>query len=135
MAHFAELSPIYFEVLRVFVVNNEDLLDENGNESEEKGIEYCKRILDQDKIFKQTSYNAKFRGKYAGIGDFYDKEYDVFLGPKPFQSWTFSEKEKTWVAPVEKPEVPEEGICDWDEGSRNWIVYENISMFLKNNKK
>jgi hypothetical protein len=27
----------------------------------------------------QTSYNANFRGKYAGIGDYYDAEKDIFI--------------------------------------------------------
>jgi hypothetical protein len=29
----------------------------------------------------QTSYNAKIRGKFAGIGDTYDAELDVFIAP------------------------------------------------------
>lgn len=29
----------------------------------------------------RTSYNANIRGKYAGIGDFYDSINDVFLAP------------------------------------------------------
>lgn len=27
----------------------------------------------------RTSYNARIRGKFAGIGDYYDKELDVFI--------------------------------------------------------
>ena len=30
----------------------------------------------------QTSYNAKFRGKYAGTGDKYDAEKDEFVSPE-----------------------------------------------------
>jgi hypothetical protein len=30
----------------------------------------------------QTSYNAKFRGKYAGIGDKYDSVKDEFVSPE-----------------------------------------------------
>jgi hypothetical protein len=29
-----------------------------------------------------TSYNSEFRGKYAGIGDTYDAEADVFVQPE-----------------------------------------------------
>ena len=29
----------------------------------------------------QTSYNANFRGKYAGVGDTYDAELDIFKSP------------------------------------------------------
>ena len=28
---------------------------------------------------KRTSYNAKIRGKYAAIGDFYDETNDIFV--------------------------------------------------------
>jgi hypothetical protein len=31
----------------------------------------------------RTSYNAKIRGKYAGIGDTYDPINDVFVAPVP----------------------------------------------------
>ena len=30
---------------------------------------------------KRTSYNANIRGKYAGIGDVYDEQADVFVPP------------------------------------------------------
>ena len=30
----------------------------------------------------QTSYNAKFRGKYAGVGDKYDSDKDEFVSPE-----------------------------------------------------
>lgn len=29
----------------------------------------------------RTSYNGNIRGKYAGIGDLYDEELDMFIGP------------------------------------------------------
>lgn len=29
----------------------------------------------------RTSYNANIRGKFAGIGDIYDAELDVFVSP------------------------------------------------------
>jgi hypothetical protein len=30
----------------------------------------------------RTSYNAKIRGQYAGLGDFYDAVNDVFVTPE-----------------------------------------------------
>ena len=30
---------------------------------------------------KRTSYNGNIRGKYAGIGDYYDAEKDIFTTP------------------------------------------------------
>ena len=31
---------------------------------------------------KRTSYSGRIRGKYAGIGDVYDEQLDVFLTPE-----------------------------------------------------
>lgn len=31
----------------------------------------------------RTSYNSNIRGKYAGIGDYYDEVNDVFTAPTP----------------------------------------------------
>jgi hypothetical protein len=33
----------------------------------------------RNKLCKRTSYNAKIRGKYAAIGDFYDETNDIFV--------------------------------------------------------
>ena len=35
------------------------------------------------KTCKRTSYNAKIRYNYAGIGDTYDEVADAFISPKP----------------------------------------------------
>ena len=32
-------------------------------------------------VCKRTSFNANIRGKYAGIGDYYDAEKDIFITP------------------------------------------------------
>ena len=59
MAHFAEIDSSNI-VLRVLVTNNDD---PNGDE----GYQWLMDNLGGRWI--QTSYNANFRGKYAGIGD------------------------------------------------------------------
>lgn len=76
MAHFAELDENNI-VLRVIVVSNEDCLDDNGVESEAVGISFCESLLGGRWV--QASYNANFRGKYAGIGDTYDHLLDMFI--------------------------------------------------------
>lgn len=68
MAHFARIENNM--VTQVIVVNNEVLLDENGIEQESLGAVFCSNIFGG--IWIQTSYNANFRGKYAGIGDTWD---------------------------------------------------------------
>lgn len=78
MAHFAEIDQDN-RVLRVIVVANKDTSDDNGNEVEQVGRDFCTRLLGGNWI--QTSYNSNFRGKYAGIGDVYDPINDVFVSP------------------------------------------------------
>ena len=66
MAHFAEIGEDNV-VLRVIVVADKDTSDADGNEVESIGAEFCRNLLGG--TWKQTSYNANFRGKFAGIGD------------------------------------------------------------------
>lgn len=93
MAHFAQLDENNV-VLQVIVVNNNELVankqtsvNEDGSiavsviESEEKGIEFCQSLFGAGTRWVQTSYNSSFRGKYAGIGDTYDAEANVFSSP------------------------------------------------------
>ena len=77
MAHFARVEDGI--VREVIVVNNEVLLDENGTEQESIGAAFCHDTFGGE--WMQTSYNATFRGKYAGSGDKYDAELDEFVSP------------------------------------------------------
>ena len=99
MAHFAELDENNI-VKQVIVVHNNELLDENGNESEAKGIAFCQLLLGGNWI--QTSYNKSFRKNYAGIGYIYDPVRDAFVPPKPTtelpptKEWVFDEETCLW---------------------------------------
>lgn len=69
MAHFAKVEDGI--VTQVIVVNNQTLEDKDFPESESIGQAFIASIgLDGDWV--QTSYNANFRGKYAGVGDIWD---------------------------------------------------------------
>jgi hypothetical protein len=68
MAHFAKIEDGV--VREVIVVNNEVLLDENNVEQESIGAQFCQDTFGGTWV--QTSYNANFRGKYAGTGDLWD---------------------------------------------------------------
>jgi len=116
MAHFAELNESNI-VIRVIVVRNEDILNSNGNESEEVGINYCVNLLGGQWI--QTSYNENIRKNYATTGFKYDLNLDAFIAPKPFDSWVLNEESARWNAPVEMPQ--NENRYKWDEESLNWI--------------
>lgn len=74
MAHFAKIENNI--VRQVIVVNNEVICDEFENESEAIGSAFCADLFGGEWI--QTSYNGNFRGKFAGIGDFYNSESDTF---------------------------------------------------------
>ena len=72
MAHFAQIDETN-TVVQVVVV---------PNEQEHRGNEYLNE-LGLTGTWIQTSYNANIRGKYAGPGDTYDAENDVFIPREP----------------------------------------------------
>ena len=113
MAHFAELNENNV-VKRVFVVDNNELLDENGNELEQKGIDFFFKLFGGRWV--QTSYNSNFRKQYASPGYTYDASKDIFIKPQIFPSWTLDEN-SDWQPPVEKPEGPHR----WDEPTLSWV--------------
>lgn len=92
MAHFAKLDDNNV-VLEVNALSNHELVtskntvDENGNvvvslvESEDKGIAFLTSWSGGHTNWKQTSYNATFRGKFAAIGDTYDPVTNLFISP------------------------------------------------------
>lgn len=81
MAHFAELDSNNI-VLRVIVIDNNRLRDENGVEQEALGVAYCKSLFGESTNWVQTSYNGNFRENFAGETDVYDPQTDRFI-PSP----------------------------------------------------
>jgi hypothetical protein len=118
MAHFAEIDENNI-VLRVIVVNNNDCLDADGNESESVGIAFCKSLLGGEWL--QTSYNANLRKNYAGIGFRYDETLDAFISPKPYDSWILNDETAKWEAPVAMPEDGKDYY--WDEDTTSWVEF------------
>jgi len=80
MAHFARVNN--GQVAQVIVVSNDHCGGGNFPESEPIGQAFI-ALLGLAGEWKQTSYNANFRSKYAGIGDTYDAVNDVFVAPAP----------------------------------------------------
>jgi hypothetical protein len=142
MAYFAKLNDENI-VLEVISINNNELLD-NGVESENKGIEFCKKLYGQDTKWKKTSYNTKagvhytngtiipsadqskaFRKNFAGIGWIYDETLDFFKEPKIYDSWIFNEQTGLYDAPISAPqEFEADGrpcTYEWDESIVNWV--------------
>ena len=107
MAHFARIDRTG-TVTDVIKVDDAVLLDEDGNEVEEKGIQFLQELFGGPYDYKQTSYNACkgrhrlqpiptnnqpvdpifdskpcLRKNYAAIGGKYDYERDAFIPPRP----------------------------------------------------
>lgn len=47
-------------------------------------------------VCKRTSYNARIRKNYAGIGFTYDYELDAFIPPKPEGDWVLNTELCVW---------------------------------------
>ena len=100
-----------------------------GNQENYKGIdweEYYANFVGQ--TCKRTSYNTienqhlnggvAFRGNYAGIDYTYDETNDVFIPPKPFESWILDENIWNWKPPVDYPNDDKDYI--WNETEQSW---------------
>lgn len=118
MAHFAQLDDSA-TVIQVIVVNNAELIDIGGAESESLGIEFCRSLFGADTQWVQTSYNGKIRKNFAGVGFTYDAQRDAFIPPQPFASWALNESSCTWLPPV--PHPTDGKLYRWDEDSKAWI--------------
>ena len=139
MAHFAKMDANNL-VLEVIVVSNDSVANLPFPESEPLGIAFCQSLYGQDTNWLQTSYNANFRGNYAGIGYSYWSDIDQFvppqpgpeyvynpqthsweipLPPQPYPSWVYNPATARWEAPVAKPK---DGYSyTWDEPTLSWV--------------
>lgn len=72
MAHYAFLDKNNI-VTEVITGRNEDEIVDGIKDWEQ----YYGSLRGQKCV--RTSYNGKIRGKYAGIGDYYDAEKDIFI--------------------------------------------------------
>jgi len=115
MAHFVRLENGI--VVQGIVVSNQDTADEHGVEKEDIGIAFCSNLLGG--TWKQTSYNARIRKNYAGIGYTYDETLDAFIPPKPFASWVLDTDKAQWKAPVDMP--VDDKRYTWNEETLAWV--------------
>ena len=119
MAHFAQLDENNV-VINVLVLNNEDCVDEDGNESEAVGIAFCQSIMGADTVWKQTSYNHNMRVRYGSPGYTYNATLDAFIEPKPYPSWTLNTTTADWDPPTPDPS-DENSLYAWHEGTLTWV--------------
>ena len=114
MAHFAKLDENNI-VIAVHVVNNNVIANEDGTESEAKGILFL-NTLHGRATWVQTSYNNNFRKNYASVGYTFDFERDAFIPPQPYLSWVLNEDSCQWEPPTPYPDVDNKYV--WDEESQ-----------------
>lgn len=131
MAHFAKIG-LNSKVIAVQVVDNENLLDGSGNESEEVGRQFLENVHGWP-LWVQTSYNTTggvhsldgtpLRKNYAGIGKVWDEDKDMFYAQQPFGSWTLNLTTGLWDPPTPKPDTETDGFGDayeWNELTTSW---------------
>ena len=126
MAHFAQIENNI--VTQVIAVDNNDILDDQGNESEAVGIQFCTDLLGGTWV--QTSYNNNLRKNYASVGDTYDITKDAFIAPQPYPSWVLDEDTFQWEAPIPYPTFTEADVIDtvWNEPTNEWVnVYPSVT--------
>ena len=119
----------------VFVIHDNECLDDDGNESEIVGARFCIRHFGSG-TYLQTSYNTfaggyngegtPLRKNYAGIGFVYDLTKDAFYESQPFASWKLNDSTCLWEAPLAYPDDGEQ--YRWDENdyqadnSEGWVL-------------
>ena len=124
MAHFVELEektdPTGFTSNKHLIVKRVIVVDNAHVESDEhvSGENWCSTFFGGG-IWKQTSYNHKFRKQYAGIESIYDAAKNKFLGQQPFASWSLDANDD-WEAPVTYPTDTVDYELKWDEDNTKW---------------
>lgn len=125
MAHFAKIDGNI--VTDVIVISNDEILDDDGNESEAIGVAFLQSVFGADTVWKQTSYNYNFRKNYAMVGGTYDADKDAFIDVKPpYASWQLNEETCIWEAPVPIPDDHETNPVRWDEENQEWVDFNPV---------
>lgn len=135
MAHFAQINGENL-VIMVTKVSNAVLMDDSGQEDEQRGIDYLQSLFPNDNgTWIQTSYNTyrgvhlkggvPLRKNYAGIGHKYDPDLNGFCPPSPYTSWTLNPESCQWEAPTPRPPNQENGLPHvWNEENLQWVKLE-----------
>tara|TARA_R110002020_G_scaffold471029_1_gene697413 strand:- start:125 stop:559 length:435 start_codon:yes stop_codon:yes gene_type:complete len=137
MAHFAKLG-MNGKVIGVHVVNNKDILNGSGVEDEKVGQQFLEGLHGWPaSMWIQTSYNTQggthklggtpLRANYAGIGQFYDEDNNIFRPKSPYASWVLNTTTGTWHSPI--GDAPDDLTAEeiaahthyvWNEDNKSW---------------
>jgi len=130
MAHFAKLG-INGKVIAVHVVNDKDTFNASGVEDESVGQQFLERLHGWPaSMWIQTSYNTArgihklggtpLRGNYAGIGQVYDEDNNIFRSKSPYASWVLNTTTATWHSPI--GDAPDD-LTDEEKAARTQYVW------------
>jgi len=125
MAHYAFLDENNIVTLVIPGKHeDEDGIDWEQHYGEIKG-QVCKRTSYWTRHNKHRNGGTPFRGNFAGIGDKYLPEHDIFVQwPPRWPSWVLNVEKCRWEAPVPYPADKHE--YRWDEENQQWVfVQEN----------
>ena len=145
--YFAELND-QNEVTRVIIFNHKACCYADGEHSETLGIQRCKEQYGADGTWVETYRDAPRgegrRGNHAGIGMTYMTgvqtvgvaSTDIFILPKPYDSWTVGINTAEWYPPIPEPTLTaDEKAADkyyrWDESAyqadntQGWTLTDN----------
>ena len=137
MAHCAKLG-MNGKVIGVHVVNNKDILNGSGVEDEKVGQQFLEGLHGWPaSMWIPTSYNTQggthklggtpLRANYAGIGQFYDEDNNIFRPKSPYASWVLNTTTGTWHSPIGDPpddltaeEIAAHTHYVWNEDNKSW---------------
>ena len=128
MAHYAFLNDnnIVTEVITGVDEDAKDDLPSEFDSWEEFYADFrgqtCKRTSYNTVANAHSDSGTAFRGNYAGIGYTYDASNDVFISPKPYNSWTINESTWTWEAPEAYPDDGKDYV--WNDNKEEWEEVE-----------
>ena len=134
MSHFAKVNPENI-VVNITVCEEEffeTFVDDSPGQWIQTsyntlgGVHYDNSDPEVDPFTVPSADQTKaLRGNFAKIGGSYIPEHDIFVDPKPYNSWTLDVATATWVAPVAKPE--DENNYEWDEENQQWVMIDLYS--------
>jgi hypothetical protein len=110
------------------IVKNIEVVDNNIATTEEAGIAFLKELHGQQFNYKQmgeapfTSNGIEITRNYGGINFTYDENLDLFIEPKPFNSWILDEATGRYNSPVEMPN--NDKTYKWNEENQSWDLIE-----------
>jgi hypothetical protein len=140
MAHFAKIEHKILEgwneekwVVTQIVKVGDDILSDGKSlvdyPKHPDGEVWCNKFFNGG-VWKQTFKDYSHRRRYAGVGFIYDDVNDVFIEPRPYNSWILDE-EFDWSSPIPYPTITtytttvepttRSHNIKWDEDNLKWI--------------